>query len=62
MNNPRFVKNEDIPLIEDEDYDNYLQYYTPDMSRIEETLFTQDTEQPAVRLSQRLLCDHKVEL
>ena len=53
MDNPTFVHDEDIPLIDynDDDYDEEeLRYDTPDSSRIEETSFT---EQPAVRLRQR---------
>ena len=56
MDNPTFVHDEDIPLIDD-DYDDYddeeeeeSRYDTPDSSRIKETSFT---EQPAVRLRQR---------
>ena len=52
MDNPTFVHDEDIPLInDDDDYDEEeSRYDTPDSSRIEETSFT---EQPAVRLRQR---------
>ena len=46
MDNLKFVDDEDIPLIE-EDYDDDSQYDTSDISRIDETLFTKDTEQPA---------------
>ena len=38
MDNPRFVDEETIPLIQDEDYDNYN---TPNTSRIDETSFTE---------------------
>ena len=34
MDNPRFVNEEEIPLVQDEDYDNYG---TPNTSRVEET-------------------------
>ena len=51
MDNPVFVDEEDIPLIDDDDYDDELRYDTPETSRIEETSFT--TEQPVVRLRQR---------
>ena len=54
MDNPVFVDDENIPLInddEDEDYDKDSRYDTPNTSRIEETSFT--TEQPAVSLRQR---------
>ena len=46
MDNPRFIGDEDIPLIDDDEYDETL-YDTPESSRIEETSFT---DQPAVRL------------
>ena len=36
MDNPRFVDEETIPLVQDKDYDDYN---TPDTSRIDETLF-----------------------
>ena len=65
MDNPRFVDNEDIPFIDDEDYDNdYAQFDTPDTSTMEETSFTRDTKpkQPDDRLSRMLLHDHIVEL
>ena len=50
MDNPTFVHDEDIPLIDDDDYEEESRYDTPDSSRIEETSFI---EQPAVRLRQR---------
>ena len=37
MGNPRFADEETIPLVQDEDYDNYN---TPNTSRIDETSFT----------------------
>ena len=37
MNNPRFIDEETIPLV-DEDYDNYG---TPNASRVDETPFTE---------------------
>ena len=37
MGSPRFVDEETIPLVQDEDYDNYN---TLNTSRIDETLFT----------------------
>ena len=37
MGNPRFVDEETIPLVQDEDYDNYN---TLNTSRIDETSFT----------------------
>ena len=36
MDNPRFIDEETIPLVQDKDYDDYN---TPDTSRIDETLF-----------------------
>ena len=36
MDNPRFVDEEAIPLVQDEDYDDYK---TPDTSRVGETAF-----------------------
>ena len=51
MDNPTFVHDEDIPLIDDDDdYEEESRYDTSDSSRIEETSFT---EQPAVRLRLR---------
>ena len=50
MDNPTFVHDEDIPLIDDDYDEEESRYDTPDSSRIEETSFT---EQPAVRLRQR---------
>ena len=35
---PRFVDGETIPLVQDEDYDDYN---TPDTSRVDETSFTE---------------------
>ena len=45
MDNPRFVDEKDIPLIDEDDYnDEQSRYDTLDTSRVEETLFTtQDT-------------------
>ena len=37
MDNPRFVDEETIPLVQDEDYDDYN---TPNTSRIDKTSFT----------------------
>ena len=63
MDNPVFVRDEDIPLIDDENYDDDdSRYDTPDSSRIEETSFTD--QQPVVRLRQRqrLLLDYLEDL
>ena len=38
MDNPRFVGEETIPLVQDEDYDDYN---TPNTSRVDETSFTE---------------------
>ena len=38
MDNPRFVDEETIPLVQDEDYNDYS---TPDTSRVDETSFTE---------------------
>ena len=37
MDNPRFIDEETIPLVQDEDYDDYN---TPNTSRVDETPFT----------------------
>ena len=37
MDNPKFVDEETIPLVQDEDYDDYN---TPNTSRIDKTSFT----------------------
>ena len=46
-----FVRDGDIPLIDDGDYDDNSRYDTPETSSIEETSFTE--HQPSVRLRQR---------
>ena len=38
IDNPRFVDEETIPLVQNEDYDDYN---TPDTSRVDETSFTE---------------------
>ena len=38
MHNPRFVDEETIPLVQDEDYDDYN---TPNTSRVDESSFTE---------------------
>ena len=38
MDNPRFVDDGTIPLVQDEDYDDYN---TPNTSRVDETSFTE---------------------
>ena len=54
MDNPVFLDEENIPLVQDEDYGDYR---TPDTSRIDETSFTvPDTEEAtsALRLRQKV--------
>ena len=51
MDNPRFVDEETIPLVQDKDYDDYN---TPDTSRLDETSFTEpDPTQPTSNLQWR---------
>ena len=51
MDNPRFVDEETIPLVQDEDYDDYN---TPDTSRVDETSFTEpDTTEATSTLQLR---------
>ena len=38
MDNPRFVDEETIPLVQEEDYNDYI---TPNTGRIDETSFTE---------------------
>ena len=57
MNNPRFIDEETILLVQDEDYDNYS---TPNTSRVDETSFTEpDTTEATstLRLKQRVKRD-----
>ena len=57
MDNPRFVDEETIPLVQDEDYDSYG---TPNTSRVDETSFTEpDTTEATstLRLKQKLKRD-----
>ena len=51
MDNPRFVDEETIPLVQVEDYDGYN---TPDMSRVNDTSFTEpDTNETTSTLQLR---------
>ena len=51
MDNPRFVDEETIPLVLDEDYDSYG---TPNTSRVDETSFTEpDTTEATLTLQLR---------
>ena len=57
MDNPRFVDEETIPLVLDEDYDSYG---TPNTSRVDETSFTEpDTTKATsnLRLNQKVKRD-----
>ena len=48
MDNPRFLDEEESPLVQDEDYDNYG---TPNASRAHETSFTEhDTTEETLAL------------
>ena len=62
MNNSRFVNEETIPLVEDEDYDDCS---TPDSSRVDETSFMEpDTteETSTLQLRQKVKRDKLTEL
>ena len=51
MDNPRFIDDETIPLVQDEDYDDYNR---PDTSRVNETSFTEpDTTEATSTLKLR---------
>ena len=57
MDNPRFIDEEDIPLVQDEDYNDYN---TPNTSRIYETSFTEPNTTEAtstLRLKQKVKRD-----
>ena len=57
MDNPRFIDEETIPLVQDEDYDNYG---TPNTTRVDETSFTEpDTTEATstLRLKQKVKRD-----
>ena len=47
MDNPRFVDDETIPLVQDEDYDDCN---TADTSRVDETSFTESDTTEANQL------------
>ena len=58
MDNPTFVNEEEMPLVQDEDYDNYG---TPNTSRVDETSFTEpDTTEATstLRLNQKVKRDN----
>ena len=51
MDNPRFVEEESIPLVQDEDYDDYN---TRNTSRVDETSITEpDTTEATLTLQLR---------
>ena len=51
MDNPRFVDEETIPMVQDEDYDDYN---TPKTSRVDEASFTEpDTTEVTSNLQSR---------
>ena len=54
MDNPRFLDEETISLVQDEDYDDYN---TPNTSRIDETSFMEPT---TTRATSTLRLTHKV--
>ena len=59
MDNPRFVDDENIPLVHDEDID-YDDYNTPNTSRVDKTSFTMpgSTEkETTLRLRQKVKQD-----
>ena len=57
MDNPRFIDEETIPMVQDEDYDDYD---TPNTIRVDETLFTEPDATEAtltLQLKQRVKRD-----
>ena len=51
MDNPRFINEEEIPLVQNEDYDNYG---APNTKRVDETSFTEpDTTEATSTLQLR---------
>ena len=62
MENSTFTDDEDIPMVQDEDYDDYK---TPDTSRIDETSFMEPDATEAtstLRLRQKVKQDKLTEL
>ena len=62
MENPTFTDDEDTPMVQDEDYDDYK---TPDTSRIDETSFMEPDATEAtstLRLRQKVKQDKLTEL
>ena len=64
MDNPTFVDEEDIPLVHQENDEDYDDYNTPDTSRIDDTSFTvpDTTEVTKTLLRQKLKRDKIVSL
>ena len=63
MDNPIFVDEENIPLVHQQDEDDYDDYNEPDTSRIDETSFTMpDGIEPTSTLRQKLKRDKIVSL
>ena len=57
MENPRFIDDETIPLVQDKDYDDYI---TPNTSRVDEISFTEPDateETSTLRLRQKVKLD-----
>ena len=64
MDNPTFVDEEDIPMIHQQDEEDYEDYRTPDQSRIETPFIEPDTTEitSTLRLRQKLKRDKIVPL
>ena len=55
MDNPSFFDEENIPLVHQQDEEDYDDYNEPDTSRIDETLFMMpDATEPTSTLRQKL--------
>ena len=50
MENPTFIDEEDIPMIHQEDDEDYDNCRTPDTSRVDEALFITDATEPTSTL------------
>ena len=62
MENPTFIDEEDIPMIHQEDDEDYDNQRTPDTSRVDEVLFITDATEPTsalrlIRLRQKVKRD-----
>ena len=63
MDNPIFVDKENIPLVHQQDEEDYDDYNKPDTSRIDETSFRMpDATEPTSTLRQKLKRDKIVSL